>query len=87
MKTVLWPPPRSAWRRASASAIALGLATPGHVAALREAGGAIRGVFAQQSIREMTRTQRSPEAVMQRRRRRPGRARLSASRGRPTPII
>jgi hypothetical protein len=42
-----------------------GLATPGHVAALREAGGDIRGIFAQQSIREMTRTQRSPEAVMQ----------------------
>ncbi len=42
-----------------------GLATPGHVAALREAGGDIRGIFAQQSIREMTRTQRSPEVVMQ----------------------
>ncbi|HMO83372.1 MAG TPA: tagaturonate epimerase family protein [Lacipirellulaceae bacterium] len=42
-----------------------GLATPGHVAALREAGGPICGIFAQQSIREMTRTQRSPEAVMQ----------------------
>ena len=42
-----------------------GLATSGHVAALREAGGDIRGIFAQQSIREMTRTQRSPEAVMQ----------------------
>jgi hypothetical protein len=42
-----------------------GLATPGHVAALREAGGGIRGIFAQQSIREMTRTQRSPESVMQ----------------------
>jgi hypothetical protein len=43
----------------------LGLATPGHVAALREAGGPIRGVFAQQSIREMTRTGRSPQTVMQ----------------------
>jgi hypothetical protein len=42
----------------------LGLGTPGHVAALREAGGAIRGVFAQQSVREMTRTGRSPETVM-----------------------
>jgi hypothetical protein len=42
----------------------LGLATPGHVAALREAGGPIRGVFAQQSIREMTRTGRSPETVL-----------------------
>ena len=35
------------------------------MAALREAGGPIRGIFAQQSIREMTRTQRSPETVMQ----------------------
>jgi hypothetical protein len=41
-----------------------GLATPGHVAALREAGGEIRGIFAQQSIREMTRTQRTPTAVI-----------------------
>jgi hypothetical protein len=41
-----------------------GLATPGHVAALREAGGPIRGIFAQQSIREMTRTQRSPQQVI-----------------------
>jgi tagaturonate epimerase len=43
----------------------LGLGTPGHVAALREAGGPIRGVFAQQSIREITRTGRSPETIMQ----------------------
>ena len=43
----------------------LGLATPGHLAALREAGGPIRGIFAQQSIREMTRTQRTPQQVMQ----------------------
>lgn len=42
----------------------LGLGTPGHVAALREAGGPIRGIFAQQSIREMTRTGRSAEAIM-----------------------
>jgi tagaturonate epimerase len=42
----------------------LGLATPGHVAALREAGGAIRGIFAQQSIREMTRTRRDADTVM-----------------------
>jgi hypothetical protein len=42
----------------------LGLGTPGHVAALREAGGPIRGVFAQQSVREMTRTGRSPQTVM-----------------------
>ncbi len=42
----------------------LGLATPGHVAALRKSGAGIRPIFAQQSIREMTRTQRTPEQVM-----------------------
>lgn len=41
-----------------------GLATAGHVAALRQAGGKIRPIFAQQSIREMQRTSRSPEQVM-----------------------
>src|SRR5271170_4605695 len=41
-----------------------GLATPGHVAALKKAGGSIKPMFAQQSIREMTRTQRSPQQVM-----------------------
>jgi hypothetical protein len=42
----------------------IGLATPGHIAAIRRAGGSIRPIFAQQSIREMTRTGRSPEQVM-----------------------
>ncbi|QDT56637.1 hypothetical protein Pan44_46940 [Caulifigura coniformis] len=42
----------------------LGLATPGHVEAMRRAGGVIRGIFPQQSIREMTRTQRSAAGVM-----------------------
>jgi tagaturonate epimerase len=42
----------------------LGLATPGHVAALRASGGSFLPIFAQQSIREMTRTNRSPEQVM-----------------------
>ena len=42
----------------------LGLATPGHARALRAAGGSIAPVFAQQSIREMTRTGRSPQAVV-----------------------
>ncbi len=41
-----------------------GLATPGHVAALKMAGGGIKPIFAQQSIREMTRTQRTPVQVM-----------------------
>lgn len=42
----------------------LGLATPGHVRALRAAGGEIAPIFAQQSIREMERTGRSPQQVM-----------------------
>jgi len=42
----------------------LGLATPGHVRALRAAGGDVVPVFAQQSIREMTRTGRTPLEVM-----------------------
>jgi hypothetical protein len=42
----------------------VGLATPGHVRALRAAGGNIAPIFAQQSIREMTRTGRTPQMVM-----------------------
>ncbi len=42
----------------------LGVATPGHVASMRRAGSGIAPIFAQQSIREMTRTQRSPQQVM-----------------------
>lgn len=42
----------------------IGLATPGHIAAMRRAGGVIRPIFAQQSIREMLRTGRSPEQVI-----------------------
>src|SRR5688572_25683247 len=43
-----------------------GLATPGHVESMRRAGavGKIAPIFAQQSIREMTRTNRTPEGVM-----------------------
>lgn len=41
-----------------------GLATPGHVAAMRSAGSGIRPIFPQQSIREMTRTHRTPEDVI-----------------------
>ena len=40
----------------------LGLATPAHVRAVR--GSGLRPFFAQQSIREMTRTGRTPEEVM-----------------------
>lgn len=41
----------------------LGVATPGHVRAIREVGG-IFPILAQQSIREMERTQRTPEQVL-----------------------
>jgi len=43
----------------------IGLATSGHVRALRESGGGIEPIFAQQSIREMTRTNRSAQQVME----------------------
>lgn len=44
----------------------LGLATPGHALALERAGvtGKVAPVFAQQSVREMKRTRRSPQEVM-----------------------
>jgi tagaturonate epimerase len=42
----------------------LGLATPGHVQAVRAVGGDIAPIFAQQSIREMARTGRTPQQVM-----------------------
>jgi tagaturonate epimerase len=42
----------------------LGLATPGHIAAVRAAGGKFAPVFAQQSVRENTRTGRTPQQVM-----------------------
>jgi hypothetical protein len=43
----------------------LGLATPGHAAALNRSGSGILPIFAQQSIREMTRTNRTPKQVME----------------------
>jgi len=42
----------------------LGLATPGHVESLRRTNTGIAPIFAQQSIREMKRTNRTPEQVM-----------------------
>jgi len=42
----------------------IGLATPGHVAAMLDAGAGIAPIFPQQSIREMTRTSRTPKQVM-----------------------
>jgi hypothetical protein len=41
-----------------------GLATPGHVEAMRRAGAGIEPIFPQQSIREMARTGRTPRDVM-----------------------
>jgi len=40
----------------------LGLAAPGHIAACRK--GKLQPIFAQQSVREMTRTKRTPQEVM-----------------------
>ncbi len=42
----------------------LGLATPGHVRALKTVGADIKPVFAQQSIREMGRCRRTPRDVL-----------------------
>jgi hypothetical protein len=42
----------------------IGLATPGHVEAMKRAGSGIEPIFPQQSIREMTRTRRTPRQVM-----------------------
>jgi hypothetical protein len=42
----------------------LGVATPGHVRAMERTGKGLSPIFAQQSIREMTRTRRTPEEVM-----------------------
>ncbi len=64
-KHLSWLRPRPLGLRTSAGlGDRLGLATPGHVRALRAVGGAIAPVFAQQSIREMTRTGRTPIEVM-----------------------
>ena len=42
----------------------IGLATPGHVEAMKRSANGIEPIFPQQSIREMTRTSRDPEGVM-----------------------
>ena len=41
-----------------------GLATPGHVTAMNRCGSGIAPIYPQQSIREMTRTKRLPQQVM-----------------------
>jgi hypothetical protein len=42
----------------------IGLATAGHVEAMKRSGAGIEPIFPQQSIREMTRTERTPQQVM-----------------------
>ncbi len=60
-----WLRPRTLGLRTSAGmGDRLGLATPGHVRALRAAGGDIAPIFPQQSIREMARTGRTPQQVL-----------------------
>ncbi len=60
-----WLRPRPLGTRTSAGfGDRLGFATPGHVRALRAAGGGLAPIFAQQSIREMERTGRSPQEVL-----------------------
>jgi len=60
-----WMRPRPLGTRTSAGfGDRIGLATPGHVRALRAAGGGVAPIFAQQSIREMERTGRSPQQVL-----------------------
>jgi tagaturonate epimerase len=60
-----WLQPRPLGVRTSAGlGDRLGLATPGHVRAVRAAGGNVAPIFAQQSIREMERTGRAAQQVM-----------------------
>jgi hypothetical protein len=60
-----WLRPRPLGTRTSAGfGDRLGFATPGHVRALRAVGGGLAPIFAQQSIREMERTGRSPKEVL-----------------------
>jgi hypothetical protein len=62
---LMWLQPRLWGMRTSAGlGDRLGLATPGHVRAMRAAGGSIGPIFAQQSVREMRRTGRTPQQVM-----------------------
>lgn len=56
-------PIRVGVRRSAGLGDRLGMATPGHIRAMRHVRG-VAPVFAQQSIREMERTHRTPEEVM-----------------------
>src|SRR5215468_9887005 len=42
----------------------IGLATPGHIESMKRAGAGFAPIFAQQSIREMNRTGRTPREVV-----------------------
>lgn len=60
-----WLTPRPIGRATTAGlGDRIGLATPGHVRAMQAVGGNLVPIFAQQSIREMQRTQRTPDDVM-----------------------
>ena len=60
-----WLRPQPLGKRTSAGfGDRLGLATPGHVRAMRAANAGLGAIFAQQSIREMERTGRSPQEVL-----------------------
>ncbi len=64
-KLLSWLNPQTLELRTSAGfGDRLGLATPGHIRAVRAAGANVAPIFPQQSIREMTRTGRSPQQVM-----------------------
>ncbi len=63
-RLLAWAAPVTAGLRLSAGlGDRLGVATPGHIRAIREVGGFFP-IYAQQSIREMERTQRTPEQVL-----------------------
>ena len=63
--TLPWLSPRTLGSGTSAGlGDRLGLATPGHVRAVRAVGEGIAPIFAQQSIREMQRTDRTPREVL-----------------------
>jgi len=63
--TLPWLQPKIFGLRTSAGmGDRLGLATPGHVRAIQNTGGSIAPIFAQQSIREMSRTHRTPDQVL-----------------------
>ncbi|HEX6289493.1 MAG TPA: tagaturonate epimerase family protein [Herpetosiphonaceae bacterium] len=64
-RRLAWLQPRTLGLQTSAGlGDRLGLATPGHVRAVRTVGGGIAPIFPQQSIREMNRTHRTAQQVM-----------------------